>query len=132
MIKQITTLEAVKMYETLLPLTQNNARKFPGEVTWAIYRSFVKLEEIYKQYKDIQKQKVQEMNAEGKITVFENGGFSIPQEFTSEYFEFITPIEQSVVDVEIHGIAQESFDKLMNYELSFPEIAAFEKLLIGE
>lgn len=128
MIKKMTTIEAVNMYEILLPLTQNNNRKFPGEITWAIYRSFLKVEEVNKSYREVQKRKVQEMASEEKATVFPNGGFTIPQEFVAEYKEFILPIEQSEIEVELHTITEESFNKLINYELSIPELAAIDIL----
>ncbi len=132
--KIMKTFEAIELYNSLSTLVQDKTRKLPGNIAFAILRTYKKLNEIKNDYDEVMNGKFKVMSEEGKliITNGENGeqNFHIPNEYAEEFLNFREEVSSAECDVELHTISQESFNKLIEYyELSISEVEGVEKLI---
>lgn len=135
MTKTMTTKDAVTLYSNLKSIVDDTNKRLPGNITWAVYRSFTKVEEINKDYETMKNNKFIEMYKAGKAQLVDgsNGNLFIPEEHLPEFMEFLNDIDQSDVDIEIHTISESAFESLLDkYELSVKEIAGIAALVKKE
>lgn len=131
--KTITTLDAVNLCNALSTIANDQSRKMPGAISWAVYRTYKSLKEINDDFEKFRNEKITEMYDSGKAIADENQNVQIKQEHISEFVTFINEILSTEVEVELHNITQEAFEKLLDTcELSIPEVEVFEKLIKEE
>lgn len=131
--KTITTLDAVNLCNALSTIANDQSRKMPGAISWAVYRTYKSLKEINDDFEKFRNEKITEMYDSGKAIADENQNVQIKQEHISEFVTFINEILSTEVEVELHNITQEAFEKLLDTcELSIPEVEVFEKLIKTE
>lgn len=131
--KIITTLDAVNLCNVLSTIANDQSRKMPGAISWAVYRTYKSLKEINDDCEKFRNEKITEMYDSGKAIADENQNVQIKQEHISEFVTFINEILSTEVEVELHNITQEAFEKLLDTcDLAIPEVEAFEKLIKEE
>lgn len=131
--KTLKTLEVLTLYNELSTLSGDQNRRLPGNISWAIYRTFKPLKEINDDFEKMRNNKINEMYNAEKAVLAENNNVQIKDEYMTEFMDYINGILFSEVEVELHMITQESFDKLLDTcDLSIPEVEGLEKLVKGE
>lgn len=134
MTKTMKTFEAIELYNNLKSLIEDK-RKMPGNASWAIGRTYKKLDEINKSFEEEKINKLRELIEEDKAeTVPTEDGQGENVKFTEEgmpeFVQYINEIANDNNDIEIHTISQETFDKLLDTcELSIVEADALGALL---